>query len=1360
MQWMCENLAELNQLNGTNQTVTAEMLGIRRRVYFCAGGLCIMQLLSVLLNHHYFFGTFRLGLDVRVACSGLMYRKCLRLHRSELARTGAAHVHSLLTDHVSRLDLAFVHLHFLLIGPLHIVLVLVILWPLFGVASAAAVLLLFLYIGFQAQMGRAFSALRDRAAQYTSERVAKTVEFVRALRVLKMYAWESPFVQLLHSVRLRELLLLRRSSMLKGLNLGLYFVSSKLVTHLMIVLHVLGGGEAVHAAYVFAGLCLVNQLRTCVTLYVPYAFAQGSEGLVALKSVQRFLLLDEHEDKSEILPEPKQSHSFPVDLNDEDDFLFKTNEKFLDEDKVEFQRPADATSEFDISCAIIDELVRASAEHSKSVVDSNGTIEAEPKTTNNETSTIDKELTEEPKCSEFPVEVGKENSKETEAPDKRLPGAEISDGPEVLAEQFSASWSGGSECLSNLSFHVRGPKLVAITGSLGAGKSSFLLALLNELRCTSGRLEVRGQLSYASQQCWLLTGSVRENVTFGRPLNLARYKRVLNACGLTRDLEQLPLGDRTFVGERAEQLSSGQRARLCLARAVYHEADVYLLDDPLSAVDGPLARHIFEKCVRRYLNDKLVFLVTQQLQFLKSADHILLLKDGRLVCAGDYTALLGQAGDWFRLQSAVPGTGDFNSTNVQAGGPIPVVPSVSGAVSQSTNSANDNDLDGDQISLCGGDQQSMPGTPKLRRVGRRVSMRRQSSRLSDIMPFCMENSYEDEDPVEIIQNDTSHFYTNGSRSNNQRFNSSATSSNVRETSSSTAAGYWAYLRSGVQSNWLLIAAVAAFVTAQLLYTCVDYWLCCWADTQQKVTPNSTNTYLLDWLLPDDTLDALLVYALLIIAVCALSVFRTMAFFGWCTRAGAQLHMRLLNGLSRCPLACLEGGPLSSLLGRCSRDMAMVDELLPTTLYDALCTLATNVACVLLVCALQPRLAVPALILIVLFALLLRLYVPTARQLRHLEAATRAPLHSHLGASLQGLVTIRALRVQPTFQALFDTRQDCHSSAWFGLLASSRFFGVQLDWLCSTFVAALAITCASQMQSADAAFTALALSAAIHLTTDFQWGVRQLLEAGALFNAVLRIDQFARLPDEQMTVSNQLSVTNPVPIEWPVEGEIEFVGVSLEFCRPAANSAENNNQASEIEIRQRPDRNSKRSYFQQMGSFSSNRPSAGRQQTAPQLSFEPVLALRNVSFCIQAGEKVGIVGRTGAGKSSIVSALFRLADLQGSIFIDHVDTRSVPLQLLRQRISIIPQEPLIFSDTLRMNLDPFGQYNDDCLWQALDRVQLKQLVADLPQALETPLHEAGCSFSLGQKQLICLARAILRQNKILVLDEATANVDPR
>uniref|UniRef100_A0A8C7U9G4 Multidrug resistance-associated protein 4 n=1 Tax=Oncorhynchus mykiss TaxID=8022 RepID=A0A8C7U9G4_ONCMY len=692
-----------------------------------------------------------------------------------------------------------------------------------------------------------------------------------------------------------------------------------------------------------------------------------------------------------------------------------------------------------------------------------------------------------------------------------------------------------SPTLQNLSFTLRSEQLLAVIGPVGAGKSSLLSTILGELTPDKGVVKFKGELTYASQQPWIFPGTIRSNILFGKALHPQKYERVLRACALKRDMELLPDGDLEVIGDRGATLSGGQKARVSLARAVYQDADIYLLDDPLSAVDAEVGKHLFEQCICGLLRKKPRILVTHQLQYLKAADQILVLKEV-------------------------------------------------------------------SVSVC------------MRTGG------------SNAVPY--------------------HLY-----------------------------------------SWVAhLVTIVFFIT----YILQDWWLAYWG----KVLMYS----------PDVFVSFCTLFCLCIGLTGATIVFgflRSLVFFNVLVNSAQTLHNRMFTAILRTPVRFFDINPIGRILNRFSKDIGYLDSLLPWTFVDFIQVFLQILGVIIVAAAVIPWILIPVVPLLVVFLFLRRYFLQTSRDIKRLESTTRSPVFTHLSSSLQGLWTIRAFKAQQRFQQAFDAHQDLHSEAWFLFLTTSRWFALRLDGICSIFVTLTTFGCLFLRDDLKAGAVGLALSYAVTLVGMFQWGVRQSAEVENMMTSVERVVEYTELESEAPWETDK----RPPP-DWPRHGFITFDQVNFSYYADSP----------------------------------------------------PVL--KNITAVFRSREKVGIVGRTGAGKSSLISALFRLAEPDGRISIDGVPTAEIGLHTLRQRISIIPQDPVLFTGTMRKNLDPFSQHTDEDLWNALGEVQLRTVVEELPGRLETMLAESGSNFSVGQRQLVCLARAILRRNKILIIDEATANVDPR
>uniref|UniRef100_A0A4W5N9S0 ATP-binding cassette, sub-family C (CFTR/MRP), member 4 n=1 Tax=Hucho hucho TaxID=62062 RepID=A0A4W5N9S0_9TELE len=713
--------------------------------------------------------------------------------------------------------------------------------------------------------------------------------------------------------------------------------------------------------------------------------------------------------------------------------------------------------------------------------------------------------------------------------------------------------------------------------------SSLLSAILGELPHDKGVLKVKGQLTYASQQPWVFPGTIRSNILFGKELHPQKYEKVLRACALKRDMELLPDGDLTLIGDRGATLSGGQKARVNLARTVYQDADIYLLDDPLSAVDAEVGRHLFEQCICGILKNKPRILVTHQLQYLQAADQILVLKEGHMVARGTYSELQRSGVDFTSLLKREEG------------------PQAPGAETESR-------------------------SPRSRTLSQNSVVSHTSSIRSGTEQLPV-------GPAEHVQ------------------------TVVEESRSEGTIGvglYVKYLKAGA-NILVLIGVVLLQFLAQAAYVLQDWWLAYWS----------------------------------------------LVMFNVLVKAAQSLHNRMFNSILRTPVHFFDVNPIGRVLNRFSKDIGQLDAALPWTFVDFVQIFLQIIGVVAVAASVIPWILIPLVPLIIVFLFLRRYFLQTSRDVKRLESTARSPVFSHLSSSLQGLWTIRAFRAEERFQNTFDAYQDLHSESWFLFLVTSRWFAVRLDGMCAVFVTITAFGCLLLRDQMEAGSVGLALSYAVTLMGMFQWGVRQSAEVENMMTSVERVVEYTELESEAPWETQK----RPPP-EWPSQGLITFDRVSF--------------------------------------SYSSDGP----------------VVLKDMKAMFRPKEKVGIVGRTGAGKSSLVSALFRLAEPEGRIYIDGILTSEIGLHDLRQKMSIIPQDPVLFTGTMRKNLDPFSQHTDEDLWNALQEVQLKSVVEELPNKMETVLAESGSNFSVGQRQLVCLARAVLRKNRILIIDEATANVDPR
>ncbi|XP_031344383.1 probable multidrug resistance-associated protein lethal(2)03659 isoform X1 [Photinus pyralis] len=750
--------------------------------------------------------------------------------------------------------------------------------------------------------------------------------------------------------------------------------------------------------------------------------------------------------------------------------------------------------------------------------------------------------------------------------------------------------------LHNVNLTVKPGTLVAVVGKVGSGKSSLLNVVLKELRLVSGKIHVNGQISYASQDAWLFSGSIRDNILFSEKTDTKRYDDVVRVCALEDDFGLFPMGDQTIVGGRGASLSGGQKARISLARAVYRDADIYLLDEPFAAVDHRVGKRIFQQCIKEFLGRKTVVLVTHQLSYLKDVDEVIVMSNGTVVSQGPFS----------------------ENNNV-------------------LNCAKDQSNLNDEI------------VKQPRLVGGEVD----------------------------ITEDT----------NKEQTSVGSVSTTV----------YRKYLAASGFLNLMLVGLL--FVFAQVLVSSAPYFLTHWvnmAQTVQKFANVSNSSEATPYETYSKTV-YIHIYSTLTFACFVIVSLRSYLSFSLLLNSSQKLHNNMFNNLIGGTMHFFNTNSQGRILNRFSQDMAAVDTQLPNIVIDTTQLLLGALASVLLVVIANWWLIIPTLIIGIISYYLKSFCLLTARNIKRLEGVTRSPVFEHLSSSLQGLSTIRAFQAEAKLREEFDSYQDLHSCCYHLFLTTSQGFGYFLDSLCSLYIAAVTLSFVIFDNEALSGDVGLAITQSISLIGYLEWAVLQTAELENSITSVERILEYDSIEQEDK------SGTEPRK-SWPETGGIVFRDVSLQYSRRGA----------------------------------------------------PVL--KNVSFEISPTEKIGVIGRTGAGKSSIVNALLRLSYTSGTILIDNLDIKGVNLQALRSKISVIPQDPTLLSGTLRKNLDPFDEINDGAIWNALDEVNLKQFIASKPQGLCYPITQSGANLSVGQRQLICLARVILHNSKILIMDEATANID--
>ncbi|XP_051689838.2 ATP-binding cassette sub-family C member 12 isoform X2 [Oryctolagus cuniculus] len=817
--------------------------------------------------------------------------------------------------------------------------------------------------------------------------------------------------------------------------------------------------------------------------------------------------------------------------------------------------------------------------------------------------------------------------------------------PSAQALSGSEEQSGSPKSvLHNISFVLRKGQVLGICGNVGSGKSSLIAALLGQMQLQKGIVAVNGTLAYVSQQAWIFHGSVRENILFGEKYDSQRYQHTVRVCGLQKDLSSLPYGDLTEIGERGLNLSGGQRQRISLARAVYSNRQLYLLDDPLSAVDAHVGRHVFQECIRKTLRGRTVVLVTHQLQFLESCDEVILLEDGEICEKGTHKELMEERGCYAKLVHNLRGLQFKDPEHIYNAAMLEALKESPAERSQETGEEKDE----------GRESETAPEFVDVKVPAHQL--------------------VQTESPREgTVTWRTYHTYVKAS------------------------GGY--LLSLFAVSLFLLMIGSSAFS---------NWWLGFWLDKGSQVTCGSQGNksvcevgevladmgqHMYQW-----------VYAASMGAVLSFGIAKGFTFTKTTLMASSSLHDRVFDKILKSPMSFFDTTPTGRLMNRFSKDMDELDVRLPFHAENFLQQFFMVLFILVILAAVFPAVLLVVAGLAVGFFMLLRIFHRGVQELKKVENISRSPWFSHITSCMQGLGVIHAYGKEEDCISKFKMLNDENSSHLLYFNCALRWFALRMDVLMNvvTFIVALLVTLS--FSSISASSKGLSLSYIIQLSGLLQVCVRTGTETQAKFTSVELLREYISTCIPERT--HPLKV-GPCPKDWPSRGEITFKDYQMRY----------------------------------------------RDNTP--------LVLSGLNLNIESGQTVGIVGRTGSGKSSLGMALFRLVEpAGGTIFIDGVDICTVGLEDLRTKLTAIPQDPVLFVGTVRYNLDPFGSHADEMLWQVLERTFMRDTIMKLPEKLQAEVTENGENFSVGERQLLCMARALLRNSKIILLDEATASMDSK
>ncbi|KAL9444632.1 hypothetical protein AB3S75_017758 [Citrus x aurantiifolia] len=798
---------------------------------------------------------------------------------------------------------------------------------------------------------------------------------------------------------------------------------------------------------------------------------------------------------------------------------------------------------------------------------------------------------------------------------------------EIVDGNFAWDISSNNPTLRDINLKVFHGMRVAVCGTVGSGKSSLLSCILGEVPKISGTLKLCGTKAYVAQSPWIQSGNIEHNILFGKPMDREKYDRVLEACSLKKDLEILSFGDQTVIGERGINLSGGQKQRIQIARALYQDADIYLFDDPFSAVDAHTGSHLFKEVLLGLLRSKTVIYVTHQVEFLPAADLILVMKDGKITQAGKYNDILNSGTDFMVLVGA----------------------------HQQALSALD----------------SIEGGP----VSERISMNKENGGIDTTNGVTMKEGNEDiqTDKVDEVAGPKGQLVQE----------------EEREKGRVGFSVYWQYITTAYRGA-LVPFILLAQILFQILQIGSNYWMAWATPVSEDVKPAVGSSTLI------------IVYVALALgsSFCILARSTLLATAGF--KTATLLFNKMHFCLFRAPMSFFDATPSGRLLNRASTDQSAVD----LNIASQVGAFAFSMIRLLGIIAVMSQAAwqvfivfIPVIAVSIWYQ---QYYIPSARELSRLVGVCKAPVIQHFSETISGSTTIRSFDQESRFRDTNMKLVDGYSRPKFHIAGAMEWLCFRLDMLSSlTFAFSLVLLISIPEGVIEPAIAGLAVTYGLNLNMLQAWVIWNLCNLENKIISVERILQYTCISSEPPLVIEE---SRP-DCSWPTHGEVDILNLQVRY--------------------------------------------------APHLP----LVLRGLTCTFPGGMKTGIVGRTGSGKSTLIQTLFRIVEpTAGEIVIDGINISSIGLHDLRSRLSIIPQDPTMFEGTVRNNLDPLEEYKDEEIWEALDKCQLGDEVRNKEGKLDSRVTENGENWSMGQRQLVCLGRVLLKKSKVLVLDEATASVD--
>ncbi|KAG7661623.1 uncharacterized protein J8A68_004892 [[Candida] subhashii] len=1146
-----------------------------------AFGVVLLSLTSGILFTHFFYWGFVMGTETKSLLTNEILKKSLKLSPEGRHKFPTGKITSMITTDLSRIEIAVIMQPLLICLPLPMIIAIVVLVVNIGVSAVVGIGIFLSFLGVLSVGAKKLFDLREVVSKITDKRVNLIKEILNNLKMIKYYSWELPYHRNIMLIRDQEVNIILKIQAIRnviyGLAMTLTGISSMIA---FLVLYAIKGNTA-NPANIFSSLSAFGILAILI-FFMPQALSTSADMAMGFKRIGALLCAPEEISYENYRNFNDPENKLAVGISQASFKWMIFEDEILDEESLN-----EETDETDNN--------------------------------NNKKSKKKKKLSKKAKAER--EQRRKELEKDIEERKKDR---------EKYGSTNSTNFSG----FKNINLSIKKGEFVVITGPVGSGKTSLLNAIAGTMKCEQGEIDINGQLLLCGAP-WIQNSTIRENIIFGSEFDQKFYESVVHACSLQIDLDNLPGGDFTEVGERGITLSGGQKARIHLARAVYANKDIVLMDDILSAVDARVGKHILNNCLLGLLKDKTRILATHQLALIGQADKIVVVDKDGSIDSGTMTELLQRNETFSKLM-------EYSK------------------LEQDKEEFDSDSSDTNEKS-------------SLVKVHETIDSEEEECEKYNVNKSVAKGKII-EDEERAINHITLDIYHN-------------------------------YIQQG-SGKLGVVGFLAVFVLLISLYTfCsifTNTWLSFWIS--HKFPGRGSGFYIGLYVMFN-----LLTTILLVVSFIALITMTTVS--------SKNLNLKAINRILYTPMAFMDVTPMGRILNRFTKDTDVLDNEISENLRFLAMSIAQMIGSFILFIIYIPWIALAIPFIGIFFVMIANYFQASNREVKRLEAILRSFVYNNVNEVLSGMETIKSYDAQLRFGDISSKYINHANEASFLVYACQRWVAIQLELLADAVLLLVALLCVNKVFDISPASVGLLLTYSLQISGELSNVIRTFTQVENDMNSVERVCHYGLKLDQEAPYT--IADTKPSS-DWPQQGEIEFAEASMKY-RP-----------------------------------------------------ELPLVLKNLSFSVSPHEKVGICGRTGAGKSSIMSAIYRLVELEGGkIVIDGVDISTIGMNDLRSKLSIIPQDPVLFNGTIRSNLDPFKEHQDDALWDSLSRsgivttqdieeykkIDKSTPSEDLPKFhLDKIVEDEGLNFSLGERQLVSFARAMVRESKILILDEATSSID--